>query len=70
MRRRGYRVQVDDGTAMEIGAMPDLVRLADEVPSEGAGRVLRRLGRPGSGHVFTGGRKTVCTSQRRDTIWP
>ena len=29
---------------VEIGAMPDLVRLAEEVQSEGAGRILRRNG--------------------------
>ena len=62
--------RVDDGPAMEIGPMPDLVRLAQEVEGEGAGRILRRLGRPGPGHVFTGGPKTLCTSQWRDTIGP
>ncbi len=29
---------------VEIGAMPDLVRLAEEVQSEGAGRILRHNG--------------------------
>ena len=29
---------------------------------------MRERERLGSGHVFTGGRKTLCTSQRRDTI--
>lgn len=29
---------------VEIGAMPDLVKLAEEVQSEGAGRILRRNG--------------------------
>ena len=29
---------------VEIGAMPDLVRLAEEVQSEGARRILRRNG--------------------------
>ncbi len=50
--------------------MPDLVRLAEEVQTKGAGRIRRRLERLGPGHVFTGGRKTLCTSQRRDTIFP
>ena len=54
---------------MEIGASRTSW-LAEEVQSGGAGRILRRMGRLGPGHVFTGGRKTLCTLQRRDTIGP